>query len=47
MAEVSLVDSFQNRKQARLQSGEADRLSNRSFNLALTGLLAYGLLLTP
>lgn len=45
MAEVSLVDSFQNRKQARLQSGEADRLSSRSFNLALTGLLAYGLLL--
>ena len=27
------------------QSGEADRLSARSYNLALTGLLAYGLLL--
>ncbi len=45
MAEATFVDTFNNRKQARLQSGEADRLSARSYNLALTGLLAYGLLL--
>ena len=45
MAEVTFVDSFNNRKQARLTSGEADRLSSRSYNLALTGLLDYGLLL--
>ncbi len=45
MAEATFVDSFNNRKQARLTSGEADRLSSRSYNLALTGLLAYGLLL--
>ena len=45
MAEATFVDSFNNRKQLRLQSGEADRLSSRSYNLALTGLLAYGLLL--
>ena len=45
MAETTFVDSFNNRKLLRLQSGEADRLSSRSYNLALTGLLAYGLLL--
>jgi FtsH-binding integral membrane protein len=45
MAEATFVDSFNNRKQLRLQSGEADRLSSRSYNLALTGVLAYGLLL--
>lgn len=45
MAEATFVDTFNNRKQARLQSGEADRLSARSYNLALTSLLAYGLLL--
>ena len=45
MAEATFIDSFNNRKQARLTSGEADRLSSRSYNLALTGLLAYGLLL--
>ena len=45
MAEATFVDTFNNRKQARLESGEADRLSSRSFNLALTGMLAYGLLL--
>ena len=45
MAEATFVDSFNNRKQVRLTSGEADRLSSRSYNLALTGLLAYGLLL--
>lgn len=45
MAEATFVDTFNNRKQTRLQSGEADRLSARSYNLALTGLLAYGLLL--
>ena len=39
------MDNFSNRKQLRLQSGEADRLSDRSFNLVLTGLLAYGLFL--
>ena len=39
------MDSFSNRKQLRLLSGEADHLSDRTFNLVLTGLLAYGLLL--
>ena len=45
MAEATFTDTFTNRKQLRLESGEADRLSARSYNLALTGLLAYGLLL--
>ncbi|MBR1550482.1 MAG: US12 family protein [Bacteroidales bacterium] len=45
MAEATFTDTFNNRKLSRLQSGEADRLSSRSYNLALTGLLAYGLLL--
>lgn len=45
MSEETFTDTFSNRKQLRLESGEADRLSARSFNLALTGLLAYGLLL--
>lgn len=45
MAEATFTDTFTNRKQLRLESGEADRLSARTYNLALTGLLAYGLLL--
>ncbi len=45
MAETTFSDTFSNRKQLRLESGEADRLSARSYNLVLTGLLAYGLLL--
>lgn len=45
MAEATFTDTFTNRKQLRLESGEADRLSARVYNLALTGLLAYGLLL--
>lgn len=45
MAETTFSDTFSNRKQLRLESGEADRLSARTYNLALTGLLAYGLLL--
>ncbi len=45
MAETTFSDTFSNRKQLRLESGEADRLSDRSYNLVLTGLLAYGLLL--
>ena len=45
MAETTFSDTFSNRKQLRLESGEADRLSTRSYNLVLTGLLAYGLLL--
>lgn len=45
MAETSFSDTFSNRKQLRLESGEADRLSARTYNLVLTGLLAYGLLL--
>ena len=45
MAEATFIDSFNSRKQARLESGEADVLSLRSYNLALTGLLFYGLLL--
>ncbi len=39
------MDSFSNRKQLRLMSGESDRLTDRAFNLVLTGLLAYGLFL--
>lgn len=45
MAENSFVDTFQNRKQARLESGESDRLTLRSYNLVITAVLAYGLLL--
>lgn len=45
MAETSLVETFQNRKQIRMESGESDRLSSRSFNLVLTGMLAYGFFL--
>lgn len=45
MAEATFTDTFTNRKHLRLESGEADRLSARTYNLALTGLLAYGLLL--
>lgn len=45
MAETTFSDTFSNRKQLRLESGEADRLSTRSYNLVLTSLLAYGLLL--
>ena len=45
MAETTFSDTFSNRKQLRLESGEADRLSARSYNLVLTSLLAYGLLL--
>ena len=45
MAEATFTDTFTNRKQLRLESGEVDRLSARTYNLALTGLLAYGLLL--
>lgn len=45
MAEATFTDTFTNRKQLRLESGESDRLSARTYNLALTGLLAYGLLL--
>ena len=44
MAETTFIDTFNNRKQARIESGEADRMSSRSFNLVLTGLLVYGLL---
>ncbi len=43
MAEATFLDTFNNRKQARIESGEADRMSSRTFNLALTGLLVYGL----
>ncbi|MBR1766455.1 MAG: US12 family protein [Bacteroidales bacterium] len=43
--ETSFAETFENRKQLRLQSCEADRLSARSFNLVLTGMLVYGLLL--
>ena len=45
MADTALTTYFDDRKKARLESGEADRLSSRSFNLVLTGLLVYGLLL--
>ncbi len=44
MAETSLVQSFENRKQLRLESGLEDRMSARSFNLVLCGALAYGLI---
>jgi len=44
MAEATFLDTFNDRKKIRLQSGEADRLSSRTFNLVLTGLLVYGLL---
>lgn len=44
MAEATFLDTFNNRKQARIESGEADRMSSRTFNLVLTGLLVYGLL---
>lgn len=43
MAETSLVRSFENRKQVRLESGLPDTMTARSFNLVLTGVLAYGL----
>lgn len=45
MAETSLVQSFENRKQLRLESGLADTMSSRAFNLALCGALLWGLLL--
>lgn len=44
MAETSLVQSFENRKQLRLESGLEDRMSARSFNLVLCSVLAYGLI---
>ena len=44
MAEATFLDTFNDRKKVRIQSGEADRLSSRTFNLVLTGLLVYGLL---
>lgn len=44
MAETSLVETFSNRKQLRLESGLEDRMSVRSFNLVLCGALAYGLI---
>jgi hypothetical protein len=42
MAETSLTSVFENRKKERMQSMEGDLLSDRSYNLALTGLLTYG-----
>lgn len=44
MAETSLVQTFENRKQLRLESGLEDRMSARTFNLVLCGALAYGLI---
>lgn len=44
MAETSLVQSIENRKQVRLESGLEDRMSARSFNLVLCGALVYGLI---
>jgi len=44
MAETSLIATFENRKQLRLESGLSDTLSARVYNLALTATLAYGLL---
>lgn len=44
MAETSLVQSFENRKQLRLESGLEDRMSARTFNLVLCSALAYGLI---
>lgn len=44
MAESTAIQVFENRKQARLESGETDRMSARSFNLTLCGTLAYGLI---
>lgn len=45
MAETTFLDTFDSRKKVRLESGEADRLSARWYNLTLTGMLAYGLIL--
>ncbi|MBP3764049.1 MAG: Bax inhibitor-1/YccA family protein [Bacteroidales bacterium] len=45
MAEATISETLSGRKQLRLRSGEADRMSTRAYNLTLTGLLAYGLLL--
>lgn len=43
MSETSLTRTFENRKQLRLESGEADSLSARAFNTLLCGTLLYGL----
>lgn len=45
MAETSLVQSFENRKQLRLESGLADAITPRTFNLVLCGALMWGLAL--
>lgn len=44
MAEATFLDSLNDRKKVRLESGEADRLSSRTFNLLLMGFLLYGFL---
>lgn len=42
MAETSLTTYLSDRKQARLESGQTDTLSSRSYNVLMCGVLAYG-----
>ena len=44
MAETSVTTYLSDRKRERLESGIADSLSARTFNLVLCGTLAYGLI---
>ena len=44
MAETSVTTYLNDRKRQRLESGEVDRISSRSFNVAMCGVLAWGFL---
>ena len=45
MAETSLTTYLSDRKKVRLESGEADSITTRSFNVVMCGVLAWGFLL--
>ena len=45
MAETSLTTYLSDRKKVRLESGEADSITTRSFNVLMCGVLAWGFLL--
>ena len=44
MAETSLTTYLSDRKKVRLESGEADSITTRSFNVVMCGVLAWGFL---
>jgi FtsH-binding integral membrane protein len=44
MAETSVTTYLSDRKKARLESGEADSITTRGFNVVMCGVLAWGFL---